>query len=50
MAVYQLGVDHLEVLLMRIGAGGVGASVVGMGESLRDTVLNCVIHRLHWHS
>ena len=50
LVVCNLGHDDSEVLPMRTGSDGVGVSAVGMGESIFDTALSCLAHRLHWHS
>ena len=50
LAVCNLGHDASEVLSMRTGPDGVGVSAVGTGESIFDTALSCLAHRLRWHT
>ena len=42
--------DDSEVLSMRTRSDGVGFSAVETGESIFDTALGTLAHRLHWHS
>ena len=41
--------EDSEVLLVRMGTDGVGASVVRMGEPLRGTPPSRLVKRWHWH-
>ena len=48
--VCRLGAEDSKVLPLRIGPDGVGASAVGMGESLYGIAPSRLVHRWHWHS
>ena len=50
MVVFRLGVEDPEVLPVRTGSSGVGASAVRTGESLCGTALDRLVYRWHWHS
>ena len=49
MMVCHLGAKDSKVLLVRTGTNGVGASAIGMGESLCVTALGCLVYKLHWY-
>ena len=42
--------EDTEVLYVRTGSDGVGATAVRTGESVHDTALGRLGHMLHWHS
>ena len=47
--VYHLGAEDSEVLPVRTGINGVGASAVGTGESLCGTAPGRLVYGLHQH-
>ena len=50
MVVCRLGDDEPEVLCVRTGSNGVGASAIRMGESLCGTAPGGLVYRWHWNS